>query len=377
LLRTLNNEKNGYNTRKSKELYRLVADMRIAEFSFLLNKLEHVQNWNACDVFYEVLAQHYGIESGWLDITSDFNVALFFATCIFDSGKWRPLTKVDTEMEEATKYGMIFHMPSNRMPMRWTANVERFADTGDEIGKTDEANARYELLTHPKYYEKHFNLIYPIGFQPFMRCSMQDSYGVYMRKSTPLQDDIEFQKLKFRHCEKLSQDVFEMMEGGKKIYPHEGLLQVQFIIDQIRKSTVFSREALLYALYRSQYYRVEDEKTALSDLAGFSVKVDGVDRKVEIVDRSPWKISSGRRKRIDAIYSDFSVERSYGISILDRRVIPGGASMFEPWMQLEYEDSPGAMDYKAREMIGCENLWTRDYMNILVTVKYAHLQDFI
>ena len=29
--------------------------------------------------------------------------------------------------------------------------------------------------------------------------------------------------------------------------------------------------------------------------------------------------------------------------------------MFEPWMQLEYEDSPGAVDYEPREMIGCIN----------------------
>lgn len=42
LLRTLNNPENKYTTRKEKELYRLVADMRIAEFAMLLQKFEHV-----------------------------------------------------------------------------------------------------------------------------------------------------------------------------------------------------------------------------------------------------------------------------------------------------------------------------------------------
>ena len=63
--------------------------------------------------------------------------------------------------------------------------------------------------------------------------------------------------------------------------------------------------------------------------------------------------------------------------ILERKTIPGGAGMFEPWMQLEYEDSPGAVDYEPRKMIGCSNLWTRDYMNILASIKYAKLPDYI
>jgi len=70
-----------YNSTKDKEFYRMVADMRIAEFKAFLEKFDHVKNWNYSDVLYEALAQHYGLETGWLDITNDFNVALFFATC--------------------------------------------------------------------------------------------------------------------------------------------------------------------------------------------------------------------------------------------------------------------------------------------------------
>lgn len=377
LLRTLNNPENGYITRKEKELYRLVADMRIAEFTMLLQKFEHVNNWNICDVLYDVLAQHYGLETGWLDITSNFNVALFFATCTYDNGKWRPLTKSDTENDEQTKYGMLFHMPSNRMPMRWSMNLEKYSNCGDAIGENEKGETGYELLTHPKYYENHDNLIYPIGFQPFMRCSMQHGYGIYMRKAQPLQEDIGFQKLRFRHSEELSRRVFERMDGGKAIYPHEGLVQTQFIIDEIKKSTVFSKVAFYYALKKSQYYRIVDEERCLQDLSSFKVKVDGNDKTIEIIDKSPWKISSGRRKKIDALYQNFSAESFYGIRILERQTIPGGAEMFEPWMQLEYENSPGAADYESRAIIGCANLWTRDCMNLLALIKYAKLPDFM
>ena len=167
------------------------------------------------------------------------------------------------------------------------------------------------------------------------------------------------------------------MDGGKAIYPHEGLTQAQFIIDEIKKSTVFSKAAFYYALKKNQFYRIADEEQCLKDLESFKVKVGTVEKSIEIIDRNPWKISSGRRKRIDAIYQDFSPERVYGIHIIERKVIPGGAGMFEPWMQLEYEDSPGAVDYEPREMIGCINLWARDCMSILASIKYAKLPDFI
>jgi len=105
-----------------------------------------------------------------------------------------------------------------------------------------------------------------------MRCSMQDGYGIYMRKAQPLQEDIGFQKLRFRHSEELSRRVFERMDGGKAIYPHEGLVQTQFIIDEIKKSTVFSKVAFYYALKKSQYYRIVDEERCLQDLSSFKVK---------------------------------------------------------------------------------------------------------
>ena len=86
-----------YDNQKDREFYRFVADMRVAEFKAFLRKFDHVKNWNYCDVLYDALAQHYGLETGWLDITNDFNVALFFATCCWKDGKWEFLSKEQIE----------------------------------------------------------------------------------------------------------------------------------------------------------------------------------------------------------------------------------------------------------------------------------------
>ena len=159
-----------------KNLYRLVADMRIGEFKKLLNCFNHVKEWHYCDVLYDALAQHYGLETDWLDITSDFNVALFFATCFWDNNdkRWKPLTKKQTEIDERHKYGMIFHTPSYRIKGRQVVAEEYF-------------------LNHSFYSEDSPNYVaYPIGFQPFMRCHMQNGYAMYMRTPNPLQKNIDF-----------------------------------------------------------------------------------------------------------------------------------------------------------------------------------------
>lgn len=360
-----------YSSSKEKELYRMVADMRIAEFKAFLEKFDHVKNWNYSDVLYEALAQHYGLETGWLDITNDFNVALFFATCCWKDGKWQPLGK--EQIETTNPYGMIFHMPSNVMPIRWSMALEDFSPVSNKvIGQNEQGENLHERKLLPSM-ERQKNVIYPLGFQPFMRCHMQNGYGIYMREPLPLQEDFQFEKLKFKQNVKLSNAVFELMEGGKKIYPHEGLGQAQFIIDEIRNLTEFSEEAFEYALYRNHFYRLADWEQCLKDLQKF--EVDG--KKISIVKQHPWKLSSGRRKRIDALYQDFSLEKNYGIHMIQRNQIPGPAAMYEPWMLRSVENEPGTVDFKLREKIECgDSIMTRNAISLLAMMMTAKKQDF-
>lgn len=358
-----------FNSTKEKELYRLVADMRIAEFSFFLNKFQHVKNWKNSDILYEPLAQHYGLETSWLDITSDFNVALFFATCYWNDGEWKPLTKKQTEIDDNHKYGMIYHMPSYCMPSRWLESLSKFFTFDEEnVFVTPDGDEYYQNLLFPKYIGDIPNLIYPIGFQPFMRCHMQNGYGIYMRTPKPLQNDLGFEKLIFRHNEKLSQKVFDMMQRGKKIYPHEGLNKAKFVVEQIKNATSFSEEAFMYALYRNHYFKIDECKKVKNELAKFSINGN----KILICDKHPWKISSGRRKNIDEFYSNFSIEDTYNIKIFDRKGSPP-LPLFEPWMIPENNTEKGVVDFRARDKVDCgmgiENRMTMQIQQLLMTGK--------
>ena len=98
-----------FSSSTDKEIYRFIANMRIAEFGIMLCRLGIVQFWlqNYGSVLFEPLAQHYGLETEWLDITSDFDVALFFATCKWQDGKWQPLDEDDIRKNPN---GVIFHI---------------------------------------------------------------------------------------------------------------------------------------------------------------------------------------------------------------------------------------------------------------------------
>lgn len=364
-----------YTTVKEKELYRLVADMRIAEFSFFLQEFKHVAEWQYGDVLYDTLAQHYGLETSWLDITHDFNVALFFATCYWDKKQktWKPLTKKQTEIDEEHKYGMIFHMPSNRMPPRWTRDINKFSIYIDRpVGKEIERKI-YDRLLYPKFKGEIDNLIFPLGFQPFMRCHMQSGYGIYMRNPRPLQLDLEFEKLKFRHSEELSLKVFRMMKGGKLVFPHEGLRHVQYILDQISRETTFSEQAFQYALYRSHYFKLDDEDNVRNEIRNFSV----AGKRINITKQHPWKLPFRLRQKINRLYNNFCIEKWYGIKIMDRPQGSPLSPMFEPWMIPDKNDGPGVEDFRARASVACgSSIQTRDLFNLLYMVRHAQMPDF-
>lgn len=282
---------------ESRQLYRMITDMKIAEFGIFLLRIDFVQFWlhqKYSDVLFEPLAQHYGFETEWLDITNDFNVALFFATCKWDNGSWHPLTKQDTEKNEQTKYGVLFHIPG------WRANEQRMFDG-------------LETIDGKRHME---NVILPIGFQPFMRCHSQYAYGIQMKEPYPLQNDISFEKLHFRHSEKLSRDVYELMDGGKKIYPQEGLDDFQDVLNDIRTATSFSEEAFRYAFEKNSYFGDEEKiKRLLKEkiVVGSPIIIES--------DKHPFHVSRQRLRHLCLKYEGFTLEKNYGIRQFTRMVL--------------------------------------------------------
>lgn len=169
------------------------------------------------------------------------------------------------------------------------------------------------LTAHDK--ECVHNAIWPIGYQPFMRCHSQHAYGMHMEQPYPLQGDRTFERLIFRHNEKLSQNVFDLMEGGKKVYPQEGLNDFQDVIDLIKSAVAFSDEAFEYAIEKNQYFK--DKDTAIRMLQdrlilGVPVSING--------EGHPFTVSRQRIRRMNRKYERFSVEKEYGIDIHYRLV---------------------------------------------------------
>lgn len=280
LYRRLNKIKN------SEELLieEFIAYMKIADFLELLLKFDHTQvfiksqySFNnapakiSIDLLYEQLAQHYGLETCWLDITSDFEIALFFACCKFDnkSHKWRPLNKEDFYESNKANYGVIFQSSVNH-------------------------------LSHYLPEELKSICVLPVGFQPFMRCHMQNSYVASMEKSHCLQKENTFKKLRFKHEEQLCNYIFNKMDNGRKIYPHEGLNILDIEIEEIKKRTIFSVETFEFVCKEPKFKSL-DKDTLKQLLMNFGYKLKN----------NQNFIPEDKIEQINSLYANFDIEQTY------------------------------------------------------------------
>lgn len=233
-------------TEEEKEAYKLISDMRIYEFKRFLEQFGYIKDWSneiCIDVFYEKLAQHYGLETSLLDITSHFIVALFFATCTFDNNinKWRPLSNEEIEEYE---YGIIYR----------------------KVAGIDIRNTMMII-------ENQEGAIKPIGKQPLKRCEFQNAYTTELKTKEKL-TDIGFEKLRFKHSVELSNSVYKKMNCGRSIYPIEGMEDMNEEINTIRTLEEFSSEAFEFAFNKNNYFETrESAKRELSNLKGYNIKI--------------------------------------------------------------------------------------------------------
>lgn len=213
-------------------LHRLLGFLRMYEFSLWLETLDCVRSWPFGDVFHGAVAQHYGIATNGLDITSDFKVALFFACCTIDAdtGAWRPLASEEFSRADAradvarlggdSRYGMIFCAPADVSMMSRVLDDSRL----------------------------HLTCPTPVGYQPFMRCARQSAYIIEAGQPYDLYLDQTFSKFKFRLTPQLCQWIYREMDRGRAIYPQEGLTDYPDILRDIKRLDQYSRPALEAAI---------------------------------------------------------------------------------------------------------------------------------
>jgi hypothetical protein len=129
------------------------------------------------------LAQHYEIPTGYLDLSDDFNVSAFFATCSKVGDTWEP---VDTE---AKKPGVIY---------------------------------RVELKTH----DMPFGRYVPVGPQQLPRPSEQCAWVAELPLGPSFENWPDVSFLEFKHDRRVGEHFLEMFDGGHKLFPPDPLADV-------------------------------------------------------------------------------------------------------------------------------------------------------
>lgn len=221
-----------------------ISYLKIETLKIILNEMEFIKNWRCGDILFDAIAQHYGLKTTMLDITSNIDVALFFACCYYDSGlkKYFPYTKTES------KYSVLY----------FTSN-----------GLVEWLNNKYVNQNTGWYLD-----IQPIGFQPFMRCSRQHGYALYTTKNDDFYKNPIFSKVRILHDDEFvefSNYIYNIMDNGEKLFPVDEGYHMQLLIEKIDKAVEFSSMAFQEA-YKKWNFSVS--KTQLNKkLNTYGIKI--------------------------------------------------------------------------------------------------------
>lgn len=275
LFRGVSNE-----SKESLLLKEFVSDMQITSLNKLIEPLKQVRSWGFGDILTYMIAQHYGIRTRYLDITSNLEVALFFATCMhMGNNRYRPITEEDIE-RDIGKEGMIY----------W------------RIGELDYIEAIEDRQS-----------ILPIGYQPFSRCHKQYGYFMVGDEKFDLNNEPNFNIYYFNRTPKLSREIYEKFDGGKTLFEYDALAELEDMIEKIQLTKIFSEE-------------VFEETVALGNFS-----IWGKDRWIKelenqmgiVIGGDTINLSRQRRRAIDRKWS-------IGAFVEKERLAPGYRMVYTP-----------------------------------------------
>jgi len=243
-------EEAGNNGQRKEELI-IIDELKLIDFELILRKFPQVDyaTKDYCKVDYRALAQHYGLNTNLLDVTSDIATAAFFATSYYDSEKDEYLVKEDGVGCLRVYLNIVIEYNDNQ-PFRL------------------------------------------IGLQPFQRPGLQCAFAVRMSQAENFANFTN--KILFKQDAKWNQKLYEIFySNGKNIlFPDEEISDVAKIIKETKEISVFAVDK-----YCSENQTPKQQVAELLQEYGFT-----------IVEHLSYKLSRQQRRRLEREYKS----RPYG-----------------------------------------------------------------
>lgn len=174
------------------------------------------------------LLQHYYNKSNFLDLTSDINVALFFATQEYDSNsdKYSPITNNNHEA------GVLYYY-----------NIDIDRDFKHQINNE-------QLST--------------IGLQVFPRSGRQKGFLYSLDINGDFNDIPQVKAFRFKHNAQIAQEISNKMKGGEVLFPKD-ILQSHWC-SYTKKEKIISKDAVKINLTRNSGETFESIESKLKSM---------------------------------------------------------------------------------------------------------------
>lgn len=176
---------------------------RVAELELVLrdHPFKGVADTYGFSVDYHGLAQHYGIPTSLLDLTSNVEVAAFFAVA-----RWNREAQAWTPME--TGVGVMY---------------------------------RFDWSAFGPGYSKFFE---PVGFGPGLRPARQHAWTFRLRPGVDFQSVPHVTAIEFAHSKSASDDIFSRFDKGSWLYPPDCLAS---LVEKLRDLPFVTMHAVRHA----------------------------------------------------------------------------------------------------------------------------------
>lgn len=226
-----------------------IERMRVVEFELMLKRHPAVQFFNSMqfEVDYVGLAQHYGVDTDVLDLTSDIRTALFFAMCDYD----RVHDCYHPKAEDKEYIGYIYAYPV----------------LGEIMSGANDPGSGF-LMRDLKV----------IGLQPFPRPGSQRGFSLHIEKGKEFKGYL----YSFSYTRQDSEEYFEEMNNRRHVWDKD------FIVDKvnlIKGTKNFSFDALALATKRfGNGISICKMQKAMNDLG------------IHFSSDTPWKITAEEQK---------------------------------------------------------------------------------